>query len=116
MTTRAHTHTLNNLSFLTGVVTGSAIAAGLVLCFRPRLRQQMTESLGDLRDTTAATAQALVNDVADVVDRVADAADEVTARAQAVQNEVASTVARGAHAVVHGAREVERFAKAAKTN
>jgi gas vesicle protein len=116
MTRMALKHTNHTLGFLTGVVTGSAIAAGLALYFRPRLREQMTESLGDLRDTAAARAQTLANDVADVVDRVADAADEVTARAQEVRNDVASVVARGAHAVVQSAREVERFAKASKTD
>ena len=113
-TEMAENQTDRNLALITGVVMGSAIAAGLVLYFRPRLRQQVTESLTELRDAASAKAQTMANNAADVVDRVADAADDVTKRAQEVRNGVASAVQHGAHAVSQSARQVERLAKASR--
>lgn len=110
----ADNSTNSNFTFLTGIVMGSAMAAGLMLLLRPKLRQAVTESLTDLRDAASAKAKTMANDAADVVDRVADAADDVSKRAQEVRNGVASAVQQGAHAVSQGAREVERFAKASK--
>jgi gas vesicle protein len=113
--------------FLIGLVTGSAIGAGLALCFVPRLalelRQRLTDSTTDLQNAAADGLQNVANHVADVVDRVADVADDVTSRGQAVRDDVADAVSRGAHKVGHGAHEVvrgagevEQFAMASKTN
>ena len=93
----ARNNTTFNFNLLTGVVAGSAVAAGLILYFRPRLRRQIMSS------------------AADVVDGVADVADTVAERADEIRNDVAAAVEHGAHAVSHSAREVERFAKASKT-
>lgn len=77
-------------SFLMGLMTGSAIGAGLAIYFSRRLALELRQ-------------------------RVADIADDVTRRGQAARNDVADAVARGAHEVGRGAREVEQFAKASKT-
>ena len=114
-------------SFLMGLITGSAIGAGLAIYFAPRLalelRQRVTDSTTDLRNAASEGLQDVATRVADVVDRVADVADDVTRRGQAVRDDVADAVGRGAHEVgrgarevVRGAREVEQFAKASKTD
>ena len=107
-------------TFLMGLVTGGAIGVGLALYFSPRLalelRQRATDAATDLQNAASGHVQTVANRVADVVDRVADAAEDVTKRGQAVRDDVADAVGRGAHGVVRGAREVERFAKASKTD
>ena len=114
-------------SFLIGLITGSAIGAGLAIYFAPRLaselRRRVTDSATGLRNAASEGVQAAANRVADVVDRVADVADDVTRRGQAARDDVADAVARGAHEVgrgarevVRGAREVEQFARASKTD
>lgn len=114
-------------SFLMGLITGSAIGAGLAIYFAPRLaselRQRVTDSTADLRNAASEGLQDVATRVADVVDRVADVADDVTRRGQVVRDDVADAVGRGAHEVgrgarevVRGAREVEQFAKASRTD
>ena len=106
--------------FLMGLVAGSAIGAGLVAYFFPRLasevRQRAADSTNDIRNAASTGFQNVATRVADVVDRVADLADDVTRSGQAVRDDVADAVGRGAHAVGRGAREVEQFAKGSKTD
>jgi gas vesicle protein len=127
MNTRIQDHTNHGGSFLLGVITGSAIGAGLAVYFSPRLalelRQRVTDSTTALRNAASERFQGVATRVADVVDRVADVADDVTKRGQAVRDDVADAVGRGAHQVgrgarevVRGAREVEQFAIASKTD
>jgi gas vesicle protein len=105
--------------FLVGLITGSAIGAGLVFYFVPRLalelRQRVTESTADLQQRASERLQDVTTGVADAMDRIADVADDVTRRGQAVRDDVADAVGRGAHEVSRGARQVEQFAKASKT-
>ena len=114
-------------SFLMGLITGSAIGAGLAIYFAPRLaselRQRVTDSTTDLRNAASEGLQNVATRVADAVDRVVDVADDVTRRGQSVRDDVANAVGRGAHEVGRGAREVvrsagevEQFAKASKTD
>ena len=114
-------------SFLMGLITGSAIGAGLAVYFAPRLalelRQRVTNSTTGLRNAASEGLQNAASRVADVVGRVADVADDVTRRGRAARNDVADAVARGAHEVgrgarevVRGAREVEQFAMASRTD
>jgi gas vesicle protein len=107
-------------SFLMGLITGSAIGAGLAVYFAPRLalelRQRVTDSTTGLRNAASKRFQGVATRVADVVERVADVADDVTRRGQAARDDVADAVARGAHEVGRGAREVEQFAMASKTD
>jgi gas vesicle protein len=113
-------------SFLVGLMTGSAIGAGLAIYFSPRLvlelRQRVTDSTTSLRNAASERFQSAATRVADVIERVADVADDMTRRGQAARDDVADAVARGAHEVgrgahevVRGAREVEQFANASKT-
>ena len=99
-------------SFLLGLITGSAVAAGLAIYFSPRLalelRQRATDAATGLRNAASDRFQSGATRAADVVERVADVADDLTRRGQAARDDVADGVARGA-------REVEQFAKASKT-
>jgi gas vesicle protein len=127
MDTRIQDNTTNHSGrFLMGLMTGSAIGAGLAIYFSPRLalelRQRVTDSTTGLRNAASERVQSAATRVADVVERVADVADDMTRRGQAARDDVADAVALGAHAVgrgarevVRGAREVEQFAKASKT-
>ena len=119
-------NTNNGSRLLLGLIAGSAIGAGLVLYFSPRLaselKKRVMDSTTDLRNAASAGFQNVTTRVADAVDQVADVADEVTSKGQAIRDGVADAVGRGAHQVGRGAREVvrtarevEQFAKAAKT-
>jgi gas vesicle protein len=128
MNTRMQDHNTNHGgSFLMGLITGSAIGAGVAIYFAPRLalelRQRVTDSTTSLRNAASEGLQGVASRVADVMDGVADAAADVTRRGQAARDDVADAVARGAHEVgrgareiVRGAREVEQFAMASKTD
>ncbi len=101
-----HTPEPRNHRFLIGLLTGTAIGAGLALWLTPRaageLRERLTESAKDLSRRAADRYQ-------DASGRVNDAVDEITRKGQGVRDGVADAVARGAH-------EVERFATAAKSD
>ena len=121
MDTRMQDNNMNHGGrFLMGLIAGSAIGAGLVAYFSPRLvsevRQRAADSTNDLRNAASKGLQDVVTRVAGVVDRVADVADDLTRSGQAVRDDVADAVSRGVHAVGRGAREVEQFAKASKTD
>lgn len=107
---------MNGGTLLMGVAIGGAIATGIALYFSPRLRQRLASSAEDLRNAASAGVQTVENKLSDVLERAADAADDVTLRAQSVRDDVAGAVQRSAHVVVQGAREVEHFAKALKTD
>lgn len=104
---------------LLGLITGGAVGAGLVIYFSPRLalelRQRVTDATTGLRNAASDGFQSAATRAADVVERVADVADDITRRGQAARDDVADAVARGAHEVGRGAREVEHFAKASKS-
>ena len=80
-------------SFLMGLMTGSAIGAGLAIHFSPRLalelRQRVTDSTTGLRYAASERFQSAATRVADVVEHVADVADDMTRRGQAARDDVA---------------------------
>jgi gas vesicle protein len=92
--------------FVIGLLTGTAVGAGLAMLLAPRsgaeLRQNITDSARSLADRASEQHQ-------QVSSRVGEAAGEITRKGQDVRNEVADTVARGAH-------ELERDATAVKTD
>jgi len=92
--------------FVLGLVTGSIVGAAVAMALAPRLAAELRERAigvaGDLRDGVAKRYR-------DATTSVSGAVDEVTARGQAVRDDLADVVVRGA-------RSVEQFAAAAKTD
>jgi gas vesicle protein len=120
MNTRAQDNNTNHGgSFLMGLITGSAIGAGLAVYFSPRLalelRQRVTDSTTGLRNAASERFQGAAIRIAEIVERVADVTDDMARRGRAARDDAADAVARGAHEVGRGARQVEQFAKASKT-
>jgi len=89
-----------------GLLAGAFAGAGLMMWLAPRmgseLRQRATETARRVRER----ATEKYNEVSS---QVSETVDELTRRGQDVRDDVAGAVA-------HGAREVERFATAAKTD
>jgi gas vesicle protein len=91
--------------FLIGVMTGACLGAGLTIWLAPRLASEIGERLTDsARDVRDRADDVFQRGTA----RVGDAVGAATRKGQAVRDDVAESVARGA-------REVERYATAAKT-
>jgi gas vesicle protein len=95
-----------NYGFAIGLLTGTAIGVGLVAWFAPRLAEE-------LRERVAGSARSLGRQAYDqyqqATTRVGEAVDDLARKGQAAGDEVAGAVARGA-------REVERYATAAKSD
>jgi gas vesicle protein len=102
----AHAQDHRNYGFAIGLLTGTFIGAGLMMWLAPRtaseLRQQMAESAKSLRRRASEQYDQAST-------RVGDAVDELTRKGRGVRDDVAEAVARGAH-------EVERYARAAKSD
>jgi gas vesicle protein len=94
-----------NYDFVIGLVTGTFVGAGLAMWLAPRsasdLRQRLTASATSLGQLASERYQQAST-------RVGDAVDELTQKGQDVRDGVADAVARGA-------RGVERYARAAKS-
>jgi|RhiMetdeSRZDD1v2_1073273.scaffolds.fasta_scaffold293763_6 gas vesicle protein len=101
-----HTQEHRDNSFMLGLLAGTAVGAGLAMWFAPRsgseLRQQLTDSARNLGERASEQYQQAST-------RVGQAVDDLTRKGQDVRDDVVDAVARGA-------REVERYATAAKTD
>jgi len=102
----AHTQEHRDYGFVIGLLAGTFVGAGLAMWLAPRLaselRQRMTDSARRLSERASDRYQQAST-------RVGDAVDELTRKGQNVRDDVAETVARGA-------REVERYATAVKSD
>ena len=102
----AHTHEQRDYTFVIGLLTGAVVGAGLAMWLVPRsareLRQRLTDSARDLGERASEHYQQAST-------RVSDAVDEITTKGRGVRDDVADAVARGA-------REVERYATAARSD
>ena len=102
----AHSQDHRDYGFVIGLLTGTFVGAGLAMWLAPRaaseLRERMTDSARRLgRRASEQYQQASA--------RVGEAVEELTRKGQGVRDDVAEAVARGAH-------EVERQARAAKSD
>jgi gas vesicle protein len=91
--------------FVMGLITGTVVAAGVLLWFAPRARAELRGRLGDSAEALGTQASEAYRNV-DA--RVTEAVGDLARKGQKVRNDVADAVARGAH-------EVERLAVVAKT-
>jgi gas vesicle protein len=102
----ASTQEHRDYRFVIGLLTGTCVGAGLAMWLAPRgaseFRRRMTDSARNL-------GQRASDQYEQAGTRVGEALDELSRKGQGVRDDVAEAVAHGAH-------EVERFAKAAKSD
>ena len=101
----AYTQASRDYSFVVGLVAGTVVGAGLMMWLAPQtgaeLRQRATDSARSLGRRASGRYQ-------QVSTRAAEAVDDLISRGEDVRDGVAEAVAQGA-------REVERYAVAAKS-
>ena len=104
-----HAQKKHDPGFVTGLVAGAALGAGLTMYFAPKIsaqiRKRVAASATDLRETVSEYCDAVRTGVSDTVEELAN-------QGQKVRDAAADIVTRGAHEVGRGAREVERWADA----
>jgi len=102
----SHEQQHRDYRFAIGLMAGTLVGAGVAVWFAPRLAAELRARLKE-------SAESLRNRASDQYEqastRVGDAVDELTRKGQGVRDDMADAVARGA-------REVERFATAAKSD
>jgi gas vesicle protein len=98
--------------FLTGLVMGGVVGAGLAMLLAPR-------AAAEIKTRAVDSAKNLGNVVSeryrDARLRVTGAVDGLTRKGQGVRDGVLDTVVRGAQDVEKGAQDVQRYATDAKT-
>jgi gas vesicle protein len=99
---RPHRH--RDYGFAIGLLTGTFVGAGLAFWFAPRLAAVHQRA----RDSAKDLGERVTDRYAQISARIDKAASDVTRKGQDVRDGMADAVA-------HGAREVERYARAAKT-
>ena len=101
----AHPRERRDYRFVIGLCTGTVVGAGLAMWFAPRmaseLRERVTGSARSLGERASEQYQQAST-------RVGKAVGDLTRKGQGARDDVAEAVASGA-------RELERFAKAAKS-
>ena len=92
--------------FAAGMATGAVVGVGVAMWLAPRFTAELRARLG----RSAASVQDTVTDRCEQVSAaVGGAVADITRKSRSARNDVADAVA-------HGAREVERYAEAAKTS
>lgn len=101
----AHRQERRDYGFAIGLFTGTVVGAGLAMWFAPRiaaaLRERVTDSARSFGERASEQYQQAST-------RVGKAVGDLTRKGQGARDDVAEAVASGA-------RELERFAKAAKS-
>jgi gas vesicle protein len=93
-----------NYGFALGMMTGTVVGVGMMLCLAPRAASEVRRRIADSAKVVGEHASERYRQVGG---RLGGALEDLTAKDQSVCDDVADAVARGAH-------EVERFATAAK--
>lgn len=101
----ADTQEQRGYGFAVGLLTGTFVGAGLMMWLAPRMASEVRQRMAD-------SAKGLGKRASDGYQqasaRAGEAVDELARTGQGVRDDVANTVARGA-------RKVERYATAAKS-
>jgi gas vesicle protein len=92
--------------FVVGLLAGTMIGAGVMMWLAPRV---VAEIRGRITDSAANLRRQASDQYDQAASRVSGAVDDLTRTVQTVRDDAADTVARSA-------REVERYAKAAKSD
>jgi len=101
----ASTRTRLDHAFVIGLFTGMAAGAGLAIWLTPRLASELRERVSD---SARNLGQQATEQYQQASARVGEAVDDLTRKGQGVRDDVADAVASGA-------RELERYAIAAKS-
>jgi gas vesicle protein len=106
-------HQCHDYRFLTGLVMGGVVGAGLAIFLAPRLTSE-------IRARAIDSAKSLGNAASEQYRRtklrVTDAVDDLTRKGQEARDGVCDAVAHGAQEVERYATDVERYATDAKTH
>jgi gas vesicle protein len=100
-----NTQAQRGYGFVIGLLAGTAVGAGLTMWLAPAAAGEIRERVADSARTLGQRASERYQQASS---RVGEAVDEITRKGNGVRDDVADSVARGAY-------EVERFAKAAKS-
>jgi len=101
----AYTREGRDYGFVFGLFTGTVIGAGLAMWLVPRLASELRERVTDSARSFGERASEQYQQAST---RVGKAVGEITRKGQGARDDVAEAVASGA-------RELERFARAAKS-
>ncbi len=100
-------------AFVTGMVVGSVVGAGLAMWLAPRAAAEIKARAADSVKTLG---NAVSERYRDAGRRVTEAVDGLTRKGQGLRDDVCDTVVRTAQGVEHGAQDVQRYATEAKTH
>jgi gas vesicle protein len=101
----AHTQERRDYGFVIGLFTGTVVGAGLAMWLVPRLASDLRERVTDSARSFGERASEQYQQAST---RVGKAVGELTRKGQGARDDVAEAVASGA-------RELERYARAAKS-
>ena len=101
----AHMRERRDYGFVSGLLTGTVVGAGLAMWFVPRLASELR---GRVTDSARSVGERASEQYQQASTRVGKAVGELTRKGQGARDNVAEALASGA-------RELERFAKAAKS-
>ena len=99
--------------FLTGLVMGGVVGAGLAMWLAPRAAAEIKARAADSVKTLG---NAVSERYRDAGRRVTEAVDSLTRKGQGLRDDVCDTVVRTAQDVERGAQDVQRLATDAKTH
>jgi gas vesicle protein len=102
----AQTPEHRDYGFVLGLLTGAVAGAGLVMWLVPRLGSELRERV---TDSARSFGQRASEQYQQASSQVGEAAGELARKGRGARDDVAEAVARGA-------RELERYAKSAKTD
>jgi gas vesicle protein len=98
--------------FLTGLVMGGVVGAGLALWLAPRAAAEIKAKAAE---TAKGIGDAVSERYRDARRRVTGTVEGLTRKGQDLRDDACDTVARAAKEVESGARDVQQFAKDAKS-
>lgn len=103
----------HDYGFVTGVVMGGVLGAGLAMWLAPRAAAEIKARAAH---SVKALGDAVFNRYRDAGRRLTEAVDSLTRKGQGLRDDLCDTVVQTAQNVEHGAQDVQRYATDAKTH